>query len=126
VRDILARDNQVLAAIVAPAQHDMRVRMAGVEMVDRDPFEPGAQVLLHLPHQPARERLEVGILVAVLDRDDEAELVTVASAALDVAQVRLRSAQAVASQHCQPRLDDHPARAERGMAIARAQHARAG
>src|SRR3546814_2566393 len=67
----------VVATIVAPAQHDVTVRMAGVEMVDRHPVELRSQILFHLRHQPAHERLEVGILIAVLGRDDEAELMTI-------------------------------------------------
>src|SRR5215470_17877793 len=33
-----------------PRDHHMAVRVAGVEMVDRDPIEPRAEVLLHLSH----------------------------------------------------------------------------
>src|SRR3546814_14509579 len=51
--------------------------MAGVEMVDRHPVELRSQILFHLRHQPAPERLEVGILIAVLGRDDQAELMTI-------------------------------------------------
>src|SRR6202011_4925903 len=62
--------------------HDVGVGVAGVEMVDRDPVEPGAEVLLHLPHQVAGEGAQIRELVAILRSDDEAELMAVLSAAL--------------------------------------------
>src|SRR3546814_2948623 len=57
--------------------------MARVEMIDRDPVEFRSQILFHLRHQPARERLQVVILFAILRRDDEAELVAIARLPLD-------------------------------------------
>ena len=41
------------------------------------------RVLLHLHHQPAHERFEVGILVAVLGGHDDAELMTIVAAAFE-------------------------------------------
>jgi hypothetical protein len=52
-------DYEVLALIVAPADDDLAVGMAGVEVVDRDPIEPDAEVLLHLPHHVAGECAQV-------------------------------------------------------------------
>jgi hypothetical protein len=60
----------------------MAVRMAGVEMVDRDPVEASAEVLLHLPHEVAGEGAHIRESVAVLGGDNEAELVTIFPAAL--------------------------------------------
>src|SRR3546814_8026230 len=57
--------------------------MARVEMIDRDPVEFRSQILFRLRHQPARERLQVVILFAILRRDDEAELVAIARLPLD-------------------------------------------
>src|SRR3546814_16749702 len=57
--------------------------MPCVVVVDRHPVEPGAEVLLHLPHQPAGEPLQLVVLGGVLGRDDEAELMAVALAALE-------------------------------------------
>ena len=66
MRNILGPNHQVAAAIVLAAQHDMGVRMAGVEMIHGHPIEPGAEILFHLAHQPSHERLQVLILVAIL------------------------------------------------------------
>src|SRR3546814_8630882 len=88
VGDIFARDDEVVATIVAHAQHDVTVRMAGVEMVDRHPVELRSPILFHLRHQPAHERLEVGILIAVLGRDDVAEQMTIVATMFEK---RLRS-----------------------------------
>jgi hypothetical protein len=61
----------------------MRVRVAGVEMVDRHPFETGAEVRLHLAHHVTGEVAQVGKAVAVLRRDDQPEGMPVVLAALD-------------------------------------------
>ena len=61
----------------------MAVRMAGVEMIDRDPIEPGAEILLHLPHHVAGKAAKVREPVAVLGRDDEPELMAVLLPPLD-------------------------------------------
>jgi hypothetical protein len=58
------------------------MRMPRIEMVDRNPIKLGVEILLHLPHQIAHERLEVAQAWAVLGRDDEAELVRVVLRAL--------------------------------------------
>ena len=77
VADVVARHDQVLALVVAAADDDVGVGVAGVEMVDGDPVELGVEVALHLGEQVADEGLEVGEPGAVLGRDDEAELVRV-------------------------------------------------
>lgn len=75
--DIVAGHHQVLAAVV-PAAHDhVGVGMTGVEMVDRNPVQLGAEVPLHLLHEIADDRFEVSQPLAVLSRDDEAELMRV-------------------------------------------------
>src|SRR3546814_10601169 len=76
MRDILARDDEIVAAIVDPTQDDVGVRALGVEVVDRDPVELRPHVLLGLRHEAADIRLEVGIFGTVLGRDDEAKLVS--------------------------------------------------
>lgn len=65
VGNILAGDNQFLVNVVIAAQDDVGVGMAGIEMVHRNPIELCPEILFHLRHQPAHERLEVGILGAV-------------------------------------------------------------
>jgi len=60
----------------------MAVGVAGVEVIDRHPIEPGAKVGLHLAHHVAREAAKVRQSVAVLGCDDEAEAVPVLRAPL--------------------------------------------
>jgi hypothetical protein len=54
--------------------------MAGVEMVDRHPIEPRAEVLLHLSHHIPGEGPQFGKPVPVLRGDDEAELMPILAA----------------------------------------------
>ena len=56
----------------------MAVRMAGVEVIDRDPVEPRPEVFLRLLHQAPDQRLQILIFRAILGCDDEPELVAVA------------------------------------------------
>jgi hypothetical protein len=55
----------------------MAVRMAGIEVIDRDPIEPGAEIPFHLPHHVAGEAAQVREPIAILGRNNEAELVAV-------------------------------------------------
>src|SRR3546814_10111700 len=70
MRDILARDDEIVAAIVDPTQDDVGVRALGVEVVDRDPVELRPHVLLGLRHEAADIRLEVGIFGTVLRSEE--------------------------------------------------------
>ncbi len=88
VGDIVPGDDEVVAALILAAQDDMGMRMTGVEVIDRHPVEPGAQVLFHVGHQPPHQGLQVFVPVAVLGRDDEAELMTVALRAFEEALAR--------------------------------------
>lgn len=143
--DIFAGDDEILATVIDAAQHDMGVRALGIEVVDGDPIEPGANVLLGLRHQPPDIGFEVGIFGAVLGRDDEAELVAIAdrlfeeslaigcvgvraiqlagialagdAIALDVAQMRAGRAATLARQPHQPGLDDCAPAAKSGKAV---------
>jgi hypothetical protein len=129
----------------------MSVRVAGVEMIDRHPIESGAEVLLHLAQKTAGEVLEILVLDRVLGRDDEAELVAVAvgpleeggavgavqprivevagqslagdAVALEIAQMGAGAFEASAGQLDDPRLDHDAPCAERGVAVARGEHA---
>nr|WP_246693388.1 MULTISPECIES: hypothetical protein [unclassified Mesorhizobium] len=120
--------------------------MAGVEVVDGNPVEPGAEVSLHLRHETTGERLEVVILNAVFGRDDEAELMTVAvraieesscvdavgvgavelarlafagdAVALEIPQMRPRPVSSLASQLHDPCLDDRSTLPERSISVA--------
>ncbi len=62
--------------------HDVRVRMPGVEMIGGHPVELGVEVVFHLRHQIAHEGFEVAHASAVLGRDNETELIGVALLAL--------------------------------------------
>ena len=147
---VVAGDDQILALVVLAAEDDVAVRMAGVEVIDRHPIQPGAQVLLHLRHQAAGQRLQLVVLGPLLRRDDEAELMAVAigaveeglavgaillgaielarlsiaghAVALDIAQMGLRPFHAVARQLDDAGFDDDTAAAKGGMAVARGQH----
>ena len=138
VGDIVARNHQILTEFVLTAQHDMGVRMFGVEMVDCDPFQFGPEILLHAGDQIANKGPNVFKLSRVLRRDDEAELVPVALApfqkclpvgliargvveparlvllrdpvTLDVAQMGSGRLNAAALELDNPRLDDDAAR----------------
>ena len=61
----------------------MAVRMAGVVVVHRHPVELRAEVGFHLAHHIPGESAQVREAVAILRRDDEAEGMPVALAALD-------------------------------------------
>lgn len=64
--EIVAGDNQVLAAFVDGAHDDVGMGMAGVVVIDRDPFETSIEVLFDLLHQSAREVFQVLVVLAVL------------------------------------------------------------
>jgi hypothetical protein len=53
--------------------------MAGVEVIDRHPIELRPQILFHARHQPPGQGLEILIAIAILGRDDEAELMAILS-----------------------------------------------
>ena len=82
IGDVVLGDDQILAGLVLAPDDDMAVRMAGVEVIDRDPIEPRSEVFLHLAHHVAGEGAKIGQPVAVLGRDDEAKLMPVLSPAL--------------------------------------------
>ena len=80
--DVVARYDQVLAIVGDAAHDDVDVRVLRVPVIDGDPIELGAEILLHLADQLAGEALEVGHLRRVLGRHDESEMVTVLLAPL--------------------------------------------
>lgn len=151
VRNILASDDEVLALIIDTAEDDMSVRLVGVEMINGDPVEFGAEVMLRLRHQSADVGLEVWIFGTVLGRYDEPELVTVAAAALyerfaictiaarsvdlsgravarnaialDVAQVRPSAGQPLRPQLHEPSLHNRPPSPQPGKAVPARQQA---
>jgi hypothetical protein len=70
-------DDKILAEFVLPAQHDVRVRVQCIDMVGGYPVELCPEVLLHPVHEAPDQGLQILILVAVLCRDDEPELMAV-------------------------------------------------
>src|SRR3546814_15610020 len=81
--DIVARDDQILAALILAPHDDMCVRMAGVVMIDRDPVEIRPKVFLDSGHEPPGERLEVVIFYPVLGAHNDAELVAIVARLLE-------------------------------------------
>ncbi len=77
--DVIPSDVEHLAVVGDPAHQDVGMRMAGVVVIDRDPFELGAQVGFHLRHQVAGGLAKVRQLHALLGGDNEAELMAVLS-----------------------------------------------
>src|SRR5262245_56560832 len=75
--NVVARHYEVAALIVAPANHDVGVRMAGVEMIDRHPVEPCIKIAFHLGQQIADEGFEIGKTRPFIGRHHKAELVWV-------------------------------------------------
>ena len=149
--DIVARDDQIPAALVLAPDDDMRVRMAGVVVIDCNPIELRPEVFLDSRHEPPGERLEVVIFYPVLGADDDAELVAIVprlfepsvavhlvgigtielpapafarrTIALDVAQMRLGGSEALAAEFDGADFHDDAALAESCVAVARRQDA---
>ena len=71
-------DHQVLAGLIDTADDDVGVRMRCVEVIDRDPVQPGSKIALDQAHETAGERAAIGQLGPVLRGDDQAELTRVA------------------------------------------------
>ena len=53
--DVVAGDDEILAVVGAAAHDDVDVGIVGVPVIDADPIELGAEILLHLAHQLAGE-----------------------------------------------------------------------
>ena len=81
VGDVVTRDDEVFAGVVAPAHDQVGVRVVGVPVIHRHPIQPRAQVGFHAAHQMPGVGAQVVQLGPVLGRDDEAEMVPVVGAA---------------------------------------------
>jgi len=140
-----------VAFVITPAQHDMRVRMAGIEVIDRHPIELRAEIFFHARHQTAGQRFQVVIFDAILRRHDETELVAVIlgtvekslavglilqrivkltrlalaghAVALDITQMRLCSTHPFAGQFDDAGFDNDPALTKGGITVAAGKHA---
>ena len=71
VRDVLSRDDEVLAGLVLASQQDVDVRIVGVPVVSRHPLEPRPKIALDLRHELTSVGLQIANLCAVLRRDDD-------------------------------------------------------
>ena len=67
--DVARIDREGAAVIVSASNQEMDVGVVGVVVVDRDPLEPGAEVVLHLAHEGAGMEAEIE-LRPLLGRDD--------------------------------------------------------
>src|SRR5439155_21853195 len=67
--DVARVDREGAALVVPAANQEMDVGVVGVVVVDRDPLEPGAEVVLHLEHEGAGMEADI-VLSALLGRDE--------------------------------------------------------
>ena len=81
IGDVVARDDEVFAGVVAPAHDDVRVRVVGVPVIDGHPIEARAKVGLHATHEVPGIGAQVFQLRAIFGRKDEAEVMPVVGAA---------------------------------------------
>src|SRR3546814_17553486 len=75
--DIVARDDQILAALILAPHDDMCVRMAGVVMIDRDQVKIRPRAFLNLGLGPPGERLWAVLFTPVPGAPNIAELVAI-------------------------------------------------
>lgn len=80
--DIVAVNHKIAAVIGAAAHDDMDMRVVGVPMIDGNPLQFGAEVFFRLPHQLAREPLQILHVGGVLRGHNEPEMMAVVLAAL--------------------------------------------
>ncbi len=79
---IVFRDNKVPAARIRAPDHDMRVRMPGIVMIDSNPVEARSKIMLHLGHKFARAGFEITQLARILGGYGQAKLMPVIAASL--------------------------------------------
>src|ERR1700716_1908722 len=82
VADVIPGDYEVAAITCCSAHNDMDVGIVGVPVVDADPIELGAEIALGLRHEVPCECLEIGKLLSIFRRDDEAEMMAIPFAAI--------------------------------------------
>lgn len=68
IGDVVARDDEVFAGVVAPAHDDVHVRVVGVPVVHGHPIEACAQVGFHAAHEVPRIGAQVFQFRAILGR----------------------------------------------------------
>jgi hypothetical protein len=82
VTDVVAMDDEGVAAIVSAAHDQMDVRVVGVPVIDPDPIQARSEVMLHLLDEVTRKRSKVLHLSCVLGTDDKPEMMPVIAGAL--------------------------------------------
>ena len=83
VGDIVACDIEDATLLQDTADDDVGMGMAGVVMIDRNPVEARLQILLRLSHQVTCKTLQIGHLIGILGRNNEAELMPILAAPFD-------------------------------------------
>jgi hypothetical protein len=77
--DVVAVDDQVLPVVCAAAEEHMDVRIVDVPVIDRHPFQPGAQVAFRVGHQFPTESAKVRHLTRVLGQPREPKAMPISS-----------------------------------------------
>jgi hypothetical protein len=77
VADIVPVDDKVGAMVIDAAHQQMDMRVVGVPVIDRDPFEPGAEIGFHLANEIAGIFAKVRQVRRILGRDDDPEMMPV-------------------------------------------------
>ena len=81
VTDVVAMDDEGVAAIVSAAHDQMDVRVVGVPVINPDPIQPRSEVVLHVFDEVTSKGSKVLHLGCVLGTDDEPEMMAVITGA---------------------------------------------
>jgi hypothetical protein len=82
VTDVVAMDDEGVAAIVSAAHDQMDVGIVSVPVINPDPIQPRTEVVLHLFEEVTGKGSKVLHLGCVLGTDDEPEMMPVITVAL--------------------------------------------
>jgi hypothetical protein len=80
--DLVATDDEVPSVVGSTTHEDMDMRVVGIPMVDRHPFQLRPQVAFGVFHEFTREGAKVPHMRRVFGGDDEPEMMPVCRAAL--------------------------------------------
>ena len=88
--DVVAMDDEHVAAIVSAVHDQMDVRIVSVPVINSDPIQPRTEVVLHLLDEVTGKGWKVLHLGCVFGTDDEPEMMPVITGALGKAtQIRV-------------------------------------
>ena len=82
---IIARNAQLLATVIDPAQDDMGMRKARVVVIGRDPLKLAAKIKFHLPEQATGQVPQARIFPTMFNRHHDPELVGIGTGAFEKA-----------------------------------------